>query len=96
MMNRRGFISALGIGTIASAVPVVTAIALSKKAAAAAKPPKKRIPCNTPGLIGSSYYSDHIYFTSQDSKCAIAVGEDGHLWVKPHEEGDWKRLMVES
>jgi hypothetical protein len=86
-MERRKFLKAFGIGIAASTVPVAAAYAMKTT------PVKKPPVTGNKGWLGGG----NIVFTSSaNTKASLTVGEDGHLWIKPHETGEWKRIALED
>lgn len=84
-MNRRNFVSILGIATGASMVPITAATA----AIVSKRMPSKQAPNQEP-------YNTFQIMNTKDQGCKMAVGDDGCLWLLPAGSTEWRRVALED
>ena len=98
-MDRRSFMKFFGLTTAVVAIPVTTAVAVSKKTKI---PPMSPPVPNKKPKVSNGYLNieplDHPEFVlgGNEFKCAMTVGRDGCLWVKPQDSNEWFRLAMET
>ena len=102
-MERRSFLSFLGLGAAAVLIPVTTAAVMlfynkEKKPPSPIRPiPDKTNWKPVVGVSTGPYYRPTLDITDENmTRVQLTVGEDGCLWIRPHSESEWYRVALES